>query len=604
MMRKLTAIILSVLMMPVICAFAEEAPAEKAEKLLEEMSLRQKIGQMIMVAAREWSDTPEDKASFIDSCVLNDEQLGALRDFNLAGVCLFGKNISDTEQLVRLTEQIQSAAFSSASGIGALISADQEGGYITRLATGTSGIGNMALAAAGDAALARESAEIIAEELQAVGINLDFAPVADVNSNPENPVIGIRSFSDDPETVSEYVGSFLAGFDNFHVTGCLKHFPGHGDTDTDSHTGLPMVNKSYAQIFDTDLLPFRENAGNAEMIMTAHIQFPQIEKETYLSPYTGEEIYIPATMSKTIIKGVLRENLGYDGIVVTDALEMDAISKNFAPFDAAKMIINAGVDMLLMPVDLKCRENITFLEEYIEAIARMVENGEIPEREIDDSVIKILKLKEKKELLEKDEEPIERKITAALSTVGCLEHHQREWEMACKAVTVFKNDNALPLSEADKRSVLYLAAKPDQLLSAYFAKMKLNEAGRDTAGLNITAIAYEDMPFEEVTDKINSASMVILTTAAGALKEADTTDPRNTSAIFCKKAIATAHEQGKKAVVISSRLPYDAPLYGEADAILLCFNPTGMEELPLQYDGHTKKYGANLPAAVYAVLDG
>lgn len=575
---------------------AEEKHTKNAEEVFADMTLEEKIGQMIMAAARSWTDTEKN------STVLNAYQMKAIRDYNLGGVCLFSQNISDTEQTVMLTDQIQKAAFASSAGIGALISVDQEGGYITRLTTGTSGIGNMAIGAAGDPGMAAEEAGIIGKELEALGIHIDFAPDADVNSNMENPVIGIRSFSDDPKVVSENVTSFLAGLAKTKVSGCLKHFPGHGDTDTDSHTGFPLINKSYEELKQSDLIPFADNVSNTEMIMTAHIQFPEIETNTYTSISTGEEVYLPATMSGTILTEILRGDLGFQGVIVTDALEMDAIRTNFEMRDAAKMIINAGADILLMPMDLNSKENIDACGELIADIAEMVENGEISEGEIDDSVIRILKLKEAKGLLKKEERSLEERRTSALEIVGCEEHHAKEWEMACKAVTVYKNDGAFPLTEKEKGSILYLPVTDSQLLSAEFAKVKLEEAGYDTGGMNITAISYEKNSFDEIKEQMNDADVVILTTSSGTRKQTDTSNPENTQAIFCEKVIEAARRQNKKVIVISTRLPYDAEFYSSADAVLLCYNPAGMEELPEQYNGHVKKYGPNLPAAIYTIF--
>lgn len=569
---------------------------ENAEEVFEGMTLEEKIGQMIMAAARSWTDTEKN------STVLNAYQMKAIRDYNLTGLCLFSQNISDTEQTVKLTDQIQKAAFASAAGVGALIAVDQEGGYVTRLTTGTSGIGNMAIGAAGDISMAGEEAEIIGKELEALGINIDFAPDADVNSNMENPVIGIRSFSDDPKVVSENAESFLAGLEKTRVSGCLKHFPGHGDTDTDSHTGFPLINKSYEEMKQSDLIPFRDNVSNAEMIMTAHIQFPEIETNTYTSISTGEEVYLPATMSRTILTEILREDLGFQGVVVTDALEMDAIRTNFEMRDAARMIINAGADILLIPIDLNSKENIDALGEFIADIAEMVENGEIPEGEIDDSVKRILELKEAKGLLKKEERSLEERITSALAIVGCEENHAKEWEMACKTVTVYKNDGAFPFTEKEKENILYLPALESQLLSVEFAKMKLEEAGYNIGGMNITGMSYEKRSFDEIKKQIDSANVIILTTSCGALQQTDTSDPKNTQAIFCEKVIDAARKQNKKVIVISTRLPYDAEFYSSADAVLLCYNPSGMTELPKQYDGHVKKYGPNLPAALYTIF--
>ena len=604
-MKKLIIIFISAAMLLSSAASPARARADGenpvAEKL-EAMTVEEKLGQMIMVAARSWSDTPEDEESYADCTSLTQSQAQAITELGLCGVCLFGANISDTAQTVALTAQIQAAAFASGAGIGAFISVDQEGGYVTRLTTGTSGIGNMALAATGSADNARAEAAIIGEELSALGINVNFAPDADVNNNPDNPVIGVRSFSDDPEVVAEYAGYYLAGLHEYNIAGCLKHFPGHGDTDTDSHTGLPLVDKTYEEILETELVPFAENAADADMIMTAHIQFPQIETATYTSLSTGEEVFLPATMSETIVSGLLREELGYNGIVVTDALEMDAIAENFAMLDAMKLIILADVDILLMPVDLTSEDEISRLKGYIGALAEMVKSGEIPEAELDDSVERILTLKYKLGLFEQTEADNAEQTARALEVVGSKAHHDAEWAMARKAVTVYKNDNAFPLSTGEKANILCLTATEGQLLSADFALSKLAEDWYDTDGIGITSLYYAQLSLEDIEPSLCEASAVILTTSTGAASQTDTSDPENTTAALCEKIITRARELGKKVMVISTRLPYDADFYSIADAVLLCYNPSGFTALPGDYDGTVIKYGANLPAAIYEVI--
>ena len=604
-MKKFIAylIVVVILFLLVVCLAGKRLDCEiQVSKKLKSMTIEEKLGQMIMVAERRWSDTPEDEGSFVNSTTLSKCQADAITKLGLCGVCLFGTNISDTEQTVKLTSQIQDAAFSSKAKIGAFISADQEGGYITRLTTGTSGIGNMALAATGEAENAYVEASIISEELSALGINVDFAPDSDVNSNPNNPVIGVRSFSDDPEVVSEYAGYFLNGLHEYNVAGCLKHFPGHGDTDTDSHTGFPVIDKSYEEISCTELVPFIGNADKADMIMTAHIQFPQIETSTYTSISTGKEVFLPATMSKTIISDILRDRIGYDGIVVTDALEMDAISKNFEILDAMQLIINADVDIILMPVDITSAEAYNNLKDYIAALADKVRSGEIEEDELDNSVERILTLKYKMGLLEEIPKDTAKQISKALKVVGSKDHHDAEWSMAMDAVTVYKNDNAFPLSDEEKSSILYLSATEGQVLSSDFAVLKLAENGFDTSGIGITSLSYAKLSFEDIDEKLYDASAVILTTSTGAAKQTDTSNPDNTSAILCEKIITRAHELGKKVIVISTNLPYDADFYSIADAVLMCYNPSGITALPEEYDGTVIKYGANLPSAIYNII--
>ena len=229
-------------------------------------------------------------------------------------------------------------------------------------------------------------AAIYGEELKLLGIHADYAPVLDVNNNPNNPVIGVRSFSDDPEVVSEYGAAFIRGLHGAGVISTLKHFPGHGNTGTDSHTGLPLIDSSYEALKAVELVPFQAaiDAG-ADMVMTAHIQYPQIETETYVSKSTGEEIFLPATMSRTILTDILRGDMGFEGVIVTDALDMAAISANFTDEDMILLPINAGVDMLMLPM---VYDTVSFqrMQDMTDLAVQLVREGKISEDRIDASL--------------------------------------------------------------------------------------------------------------------------------------------------------------------------------------------------------------------------
>ena len=240
-----------------------------------------------------------------------------------------------------------------------MLAIDQEGGIVYRLGSGTALPGNMAIGATNDPKLAKEAGQIIGRELSALGLNVDFAPVLDTNNNPQNPVIGLRSFSSDPNRVA-YLGiPMMKGIQDYNVAVAAKHFPGHGDTAVDSHTGLPLVDKSLAELEKLELLPFKKamDAG-VDLLMTAHIQYPQIEKDQVVSKETGEKIYVPATLSDDILTGLVRKKYGYKGVIVSDAMGMDAIAKNFGEVEAVKMAIKAGVDLVLMPTTLRSKADL------------------------------------------------------------------------------------------------------------------------------------------------------------------------------------------------------------------------------------------------------
>ena len=320
-----------------LCFFGQlltvSADSEKAASILADMTLEQKITQMIFPALRTWG--PKDSA--VNTVELNDELHEIFTDYSFGGVTLYGANIVNTEQTIALINDIQKTSLDGGAPAKLLITIDQEGGYVTRLKTGTQMPGNMALGATGDPENARKAARVIGKELTAQGISVNFAPVVDVNNNPSNPIIGVRSFSDDPAVIASYAIPYIEGLHESGIISCLKHFPGHGDTAVDSHTGLPLIDKSLDELMETELVPYQAVLPYADMVMTAHIQFPQIETQKWTSINEGEEIWLPATLSKTILTDLLREDLGFQGVIASDSMEMDAIIKYFGLFTKKKL---------------------------------------------------------------------------------------------------------------------------------------------------------------------------------------------------------------------------------------------------------------------------
>ena len=548
---------------------ASEAQAGDTEKddaeirnLISEMTVEEKLTQMMIVALRS------DGANTDTATGIDEDYADLLQKHDFGGIILFAGNITDPAQTVTLIRDCQDAAISSAHGIPMFICVDQEGGAVNRVGFGTTGSGNMALAATGDPALAQESARMMGDEIYALGFNMDFAPVSDVNSNPANPVIGVRSFSDDPQIAADYVTSFIKGLDASNISAALKHFPGHGNVGEDSHTHLPCSDFDLEEIKNCDLIPFQAGIdAGADMIMTAHIQFPKIEKETYVSIEDGEEVNLPATLSRTIITGLLREQMGYDGIVITDSMEMDAIAAHFDPIDAAVLAINAGDDILLCPADLyKSQDTNTFeaFETYLAALAARVEAGDIKEEELDDSVYRILSLKKEKGIVKDAAQvSVEEQIAQAEASVGTAANHAREWEIAQAGMTLLKNeDHALPLDGGASALILYPSETRQP--SVEYAVSRLGREGLLDPS-KVTSICYADLAADDAE-------------LAGALEQSEklivlsqSTD-RNEAAA---EAIEQFHEDGKQVVLLCLNLPYDAACYEEADAVLCAYQPYG-----------------------------
>ena len=569
---------------------------DRIDELIAQMTLEEKIEQMIIL---DYSGVPYGNEGNNDVTKVPNNVKEYISNNNYGGIILFRDNITGTEQVLRLISDFQVAATTNnvSRKIPLFVCVDQEGGRITRLATGTSMPGNMALGAINDKDVAKEYAAIIGKELYALGFNVDFAPVLDTNNNPSNPIIGVRSFSSDTSRVSKMGEGFIEGLHSEGIISTLKHFPGHGDTGTDSHTGLPMINKSYDDIKSLELIPFKAGIDSgADMIMTAHIVYPKIENTKYVSKKTGEEISLPATLSKTILTDILRKDLGFNGIIVTDALNMAAISEHFDKKDVVRLALNAGVDILLMPISLA--SGTKEVDNYVDMIVDLVNSGEISEDKINESVTRILKLKQEKGLLDKtDFEIADAKVKNALSIVGSKENHDKELEIAKKAITLVKGKDLLPLSKNGK--VLILNAYANEKNNIEYAIQILKEQNIIDNQFTYQIDSYEKKSLNDIKGKIDSASIVIITADSYSRAYFDNNNEKNGwQGRFIDQAIKEIHSQNKKVVLVSCMLPYDVARYEDADVIICSYGEKAIPNLPIKYDGETPTFGQNMTAAI------
>lgn len=328
------------------------------------MTLDQKIGQMCCFG---WGGA-DSRAR------VNAQAAACVGDLHAGGMIVMGRNIGPDIAAVRATlDELQSLA-----AVPLLLATDQEGGRVARLrAPLTTFPSAQVIGAAGDVDLAREVARVTGVELAQAGINFNFAPVADVNSNPANPVIGDRSFESTPGAVAPFVRAQIEGYTQAGVLACAKHFPGHGDTHVDSHFDLPTVAGDLAALESRELIPFRVAiTAGTPAVMTAHILFPALDPSG-----------VPATMSRPILSGLLRQTLGFNGLIVTDCLEMKAVADRWGTARAAVLAAQAGADVLLVCHTLD-RQRETF-----NALRAAVEGGELPIERVEDAVSRVLAAK-------------------------------------------------------------------------------------------------------------------------------------------------------------------------------------------------------------------
>lgn len=400
---------------------------------IENMTMEEKVGQMLMPDFRTWKGN--------NVIEMNEEIAQLVKDYHLGGVILFRENTVTAEQTTKLVHAYQEAA----EKYGLLISIDQEGGIVTRLQMGTDFPGNMALGAGRSEELAEKVGKAIGEELNALGINMNFGPVLDVNNNPDNPVIGVRSFGENPELVGKLGNAYIKGLHETGTAATAKHFPGHGDTAVDSHLGIAEVPHDLKRLKEVELYPFQQvmDAG-IDAIMTAHVTFPKIDNTKAISQLDGTEIAVPATLSHKVLTGLVREDMGFKGVIVTDAMNMKAVADHFGPVDAAIRAVKAGTDIVLMPVGL---------EAVAKGLYNAVNTGDISTERIEQSVERILTLKLNRGIVKAEvEKSLDDKIANAVEVVGSPEHKALEKEAAAKSITLVKNNNVLPLiaDAADK----------------------------------------------------------------------------------------------------------------------------------------------------------
>ncbi|WP_425283896.1 glycoside hydrolase family 3 protein [Lentibacillus halodurans] len=503
---------------------------------MKHMTLEEKIGQLFII--HMYGQTPTDPA-YEDTNLNNNRGAKnfkeAIERYHIGGVIYFNwtdniGNPADVEQVNALSNGLQDVAMDQRMPIPLFISTDQEGGIVQRLTSpGTVFPGNMALGATRSPELAADSAGIIGNELGSLGINMNFAPVADVNVNPENPVIGVRSFGEDADLVSDLTVSQIEAYQDEKMIPSAKHFPGHGDTDVDSHYGLPIINHDLETLYNVDLKPFQAaiDAG-VEAIMTAHIVVPALDDSG-----------LPATLSKPILTDLLRDEMGFEGLIVTDSLGMsgaNVVDPERVPVEAFK----AGNDILLNPPDV---------EQAYNAMLEAVETGEISEERVDESVYRILKAKMEKGLFgEPNTDP------EAVDNIGTEENLAKADEIADQSITLVKNeDDLLPLQ--DDRDVLITgpsAAKPGYLSEQLQAK-----------GFNVSDYATDTSPTPDQIDgaaaEAENADIVVTATYT-----ANTNDAQ-------QQLVEAIQDTGKPVVVTAIRNPYDLMAFPEVEGYVTTY---------------------------------
>ncbi|MCC3373894.1 beta-N-acetylhexosaminidase [Cohnella sp. REN36] len=471
-----------------------------------QLDLKQKIGQLFLCG--------------FDGLEPTEGIVKLIEDYGLGGIVYFRRNLKDAGQVAAL-----SAALQSHAEVPLFTTIDQEGGMVVRLEEGVTVMpGNMAVGAASNPELAYEAAKRAGAELREIGVNVNFAPCLDVNNNPRNPVIGVRSYGEEPQSVAVLGEAQIRGYQESGVVAVAKHFPGHGDTASDSHLELPVVPHSRDRLDAVELVPFRAAiAAGVDAIMTAHVVFPAYEPD-----------HVPATLSRRILTGLLREQLGYEGVIVTDCLEMNAISETLGVARGAVEAVKGGADLIL--VSHRLERQIAALEAVCEAVLA----GEIPESRIDDAVRRVWTLKEKRGLFA-DARPVAPDRPRAEEVSRLLSE---------RAVTVVKGGDRLPLRKDGRTLVVWAEARRGTEVIEVIHQVW-------TLGAALAAEGYDVVERRVGLDPAPEETEETLAAAAGA----DTIVFASYDAAFYPQQVALIRAlgelEGKTVVLVATRTPYD-----------------------------------------------
>ncbi|WP_217179438.1 glycoside hydrolase family 3 protein [Streptomyces sp. AC495_CC817] len=536
---------------------AQAAPAphrhdKRLRALVARMSLEEKVGQLFVMRVYGHSATAPDQAD-IDA---NLRELGVrtaaelLERYRVGGIIYFSwaHNTRDPHQIAALSNGIQRASLALPRGLPVLVSTDQEHGIVARVGKPATLLpGAMALGAGGSRADAREAGHIGGAELRALGIRQDYAPVADVNVNPANPVIGVRSFGADPQAVAGLVAAQVKGYQGAGVAATAKHFPGHGDTAVDSHYGFPVIEHTREQWTTLDAPPFRAaiRAG-IDSIMTAHIMVPALDP-------SGD----PATLSRPILTGILREQLGYDGVVVTDSLGMQGVREKYGDDQVPVLALKAGVDQLLNPPSIDVAWN---------AVLAAVRSGELTEARLDQSILRILRLKAKLGLFERpyvSEAGVDR-------VVGIRRHLDAADRIAERTTTLLVNEGSLlPLSRRTHRNVLVVGADPASPSGTTGPPTAVLAAELTSLGFSATSLSTGTAPTPALIDQA---------VAAARGKDAVVVETYNVTADSTQRTlVARLLATGVPVVAVAIRNPYDVAHLRDVKGYLASYSWTDVE---------------------------
>ncbi|MFF3984167.1 glycoside hydrolase family 3 protein [Streptomyces sp. NPDC001797] len=528
------------------------ADDKKLRALVARMTIEEKVGQLFVMRVYGHSATDPDQAD-IDA---NLKEIGVrtaaelIAKYRVGGIIYFTwtHNTRDPRQIAELSNGIQRASLAQPRGLPVLIATDQEHGTVCRIGRpATLFPGAMAMGAGGSRTDARTLGRISGAELRAMGVRQDYSPDADVNVNPANPIIGVRSFGAGPDAVGALVAAEVQGYRDAGVAATVKHFPGHGDTAVDSHTGFPVITHSRELWEKLDAVPFRAAiAAGVDSVMTAHIQFPALDG-------SGD----PATLSHPVLTGILRGELGYDGVVVTDSLGMAGVRTKYGDDRVPVLALRAGVDQLLDPP----KPDVAW-----HAVLKAVQDGELTESRLDESILRILRLKSRLGLL--DRPYVHEKDVGRV--VGTGQHLAAADRIAERTTTLLVNEGGLlPLSRGTHGTVLVVGADPASPSGTTGPPTGVLAAALTELGFAATALSTGMDPSAADVDKAVAAARGADAVVVGTYNVTAGSGQQR----LVERLVAT----GVPVVAVAVRNPYDVARLPSVKACLATYSWTDVE---------------------------
>ncbi len=548
---------------------------QNVKSIVSKMNLRRQFLEMIMLDIRFFDKN--SKLTQTPVRVLPKELAVFLKEYPVGGIVLFRENLQNLEEIIQLTNDLQQNSIN-----GRFIAVDQEGGVVARIPEACDMPGNMALGALNEAYYTQKTAKLIGFELRKLGINFNLAPVVDVNTNPDNPVIGVRSFGSDPNLVAKHGIAYSKGLHASNIISCCKHFPGHGNTSVDSHIAMPTVNGTSEELYNNELLPFKNIIrSGVDAVMSAHIVVPGLDEYGIFSSKAMKIIPIPATFSEAIMVDVLRKELGFRGLIISDALDMNAITNNFTPLEAVLNSIKAGVNVVIMPLHIRTPDEINQFVDFFEEALKIIDHYSYFQKVIFNSCCRITELKLKKvtPFLNKQFSVDEAKKNIR-KYVGTQNNRKFEDDLAFRCVTLFKNEKGL-LPWRVKKEDRVLLISENSLINDDVS-IELNRLGFfNVAGWNYSV--DKNAGFEIIgNDK------VLLITCNLTIKKASQ----------IQFIVEDLNAKNISYVLISGNNPYDILYLKNVHTNVLAFGCSGFE----QTNNLSRKFSLNITQTVRKIM--